>query len=173
MSEQPASTPQPAARARSQGSHGGSKERRAGRVWAVQSLYAQDLLRYPGTALAPPADDDAPAPGEEAQLFGDALVAGLLARMGEIDAAIGPRLQNWTLARMAVIDRGLLRLGCFELLHRVETPVKVVINEYIELAKTFGSDARTAKLVNGVLDRIARDLRPANLPAATPATPPA
>jgi N utilization substance protein B len=82
-----------------------------------------------------------------------------LAERPAVDATIDKRLQNWTLARMAVLDRSILRLGCYELLYRADTPTRVIINEWIELAKSYGSEGRTAGLVNGVLDRIAKDHR--------------
>lgn len=84
-------------------------------------------------------------------------LAGLAAdRRGEIDAAIGSAASNWKLERLAVIDRNLLRLGIAELLEG-KTPPRVVIDEAIRLARWFGGP-RTSAFVNGVLDRVARDL---------------
>jgi N utilization substance protein B len=62
-----------------------------------------------------------------------------------------------------VVDRAIMRLGAAEILYRNDTPPKVAINEAIELAKRFGSEEKTAKLVNGVLDKLARDHRPDDL----------
>jgi len=87
------------------------------------------------------------------------LLAICVAERPAIDASLDRHLTNWTLHRLAVADRSLLRLGCAELLYRPETPPRLVINEYIELAKHYGSDGKTAKLVNAVLDAIAREHR--------------
>ena len=56
------------------------------------------------------------------------------------------------------MERALLRLGCFELQYRIDVPYRVVIDEYVELAKTFGAEA-SHKYINGILDRVAADLR--------------
>ena len=86
-------------------------------------------------------------------------VAQLRTERDAVDAVVDARLHNWSIGRLAVLDHTVLRLGCYELLYRADTPPKVAINEYIELAKIYGSEQKTAKLVNGVLDKIARDHR--------------
>ncbi|HZY05176.1 MAG TPA: transcription antitermination factor NusB [Anaeromyxobacteraceae bacterium] len=90
----------------------------------------------------------------------EVLVRGVAAHRRQIDEAIEAVSMNWRLDRMAKVDRNVLRLAVHELLHRPEVPVKVVIDEAIELGKKFGSESSGA-FVNGVLDRIA-----AGLPAA-------
>ena len=87
------------------------------------------------------------------------LLVGFAKERPAVDAAIDKRLDNWTIHRLAVADRALLRLGAFEILYCADTPPKVSINEYIELAKRYGSEAKTPKLVNAVLDKIAREHR--------------
>ena len=89
----------------------------------------------------------------------EALVRGVAATRREVDEAIEGASSNWRLDRMAKVDRNVLRLAVHELLH-TDVPVKVVINEAIELGKKFGSESSGA-FVNGVLDKIA-----AGLPAA-------
>ena len=84
--------------------------------------------------------------------FTSSLVAGVRKNRREIDALLAERAENWTLSRMAVTDRNVLRLGVYEILH-TETPDRVAINEAIELARRFGSE-HSAKFVNGVLDRV-------------------
>jgi N utilization substance protein B len=71
-----------------------------------------------------------------------------------LDALIEQHSQNWRIERMQRVDRNVLRLGVFELQHRVDIPRKVTINEAIELAKLFGTED-SAAFINGVLDRIA------------------
>jgi len=87
----------------------------------------------------------------------EALVRGVAEHRRDIDAAIESVSTNWRLDRMARVDRNVLRLAVHELLHRPEEPVKVVINEAIELGKKYGSESSGA-FINGVLDRIAQSL---------------
>jgi len=87
----------------------------------------------------------------------EALVRGVAEHRLDIDQLIEGVSQNWRLDRMARVDRNVLRLAVHELLHRPDVPVKVVINEAIELGKKYGSETSGA-FVNGVLDRIAASL---------------
>ena len=89
----------------------------------------------------------------EVQAFANQLFSGTLEHLADIDALIAKYADNWDMKRMAVIDRNILRLGVFELLHLEEVPPKVSINEAIELAKRFG-DAESGKFINGILDAI-------------------
>ena len=73
-----------------------------------------------------------------------------------IDLVIQGAATNWRLDRMAMLDRSVLRLGTFELLHRPDVPVAVVIDEAVELAKAYGGD-ESPRFVNGILARIADD----------------
>ncbi len=86
----------------------------------------------------------------------EALVRGVAGHRRAIDDTIERISTNWRLDRMAKVDRNVLRLAVYELL-RTDVPVKVVINEAIELGKMFGSDSSGA-FVNGVLDRVAAEL---------------
>ena len=87
------------------------------------------------------------------QPFVNQLVQGTREHLEEIDRIVGLHATNWTLNRMAIVDRNVLRLGAYELLFVSETPPKVVINEAVDLAKRFGT-AESGKFVNGVLDSI-------------------
>ena len=87
------------------------------------------------------------------QPFVSRLVQGTVEHLIRIDELLGQHATNWTLNRMAIVDRNILRLGIFELLFESETPPKVVINEAVELAKRFGT-ADSGKFVNGVLDSV-------------------
>ncbi len=77
----------------------------------------------------------------------------------ELDSLIKELSTNWALERMARVDVSLLRLGAFELLHRPETPVSVIINEAVEIGKRYGTK-ETPAFVNGILDKISRLHRP-------------
>lgn len=114
------------------------------------------------------------------------LVEGVRKHQPQIDEAIKQVAENWRLDRMAAIDRNILRLGAFEILHREDVPAKVAINEALELAKRY-STAQSSRFVNGILDKVLQNRdaaegdRPADEAAADPdvekapeaATPPA
>jgi N utilization substance protein B len=86
------------------------------------------------------------------------LVSGVLEHQAALDAELQPMAPGWPLDQIARIDRNILRMGLFELLHRSESvPPKVVINEAVELAKAFGSD-NSSKFINGVLGTAYRTL---------------
>ena len=90
--------------------------------------------------------------------FVELLVPGVLERRDELDALLQPIAPSWPIQQVALIDRNVLRMGLFELLHRAdEVPPKVAINEAVELAKSFGSD-NSSKFVNGVLGTAFRTL---------------
>lgn len=139
-----------------------TRDRRHGRVIALHLAYGWDSKGCEDDEGLGIVDaDDIVESSTEARTYGKQVLAGFVNERVAVDACIDKRLQNWTLHRMAVIDRSLLRLGCYELLYCPEVPTKVIINEYIELGKTYGSEAKTPKLLNGVLDRIAKDHRTA------------
>jgi N utilization substance protein B len=133
--------------------------RRTGRAYALQLLYARD--GDPSTDLTAAAIewsaefelDIDPA----AQAFARELVAAASTRAGELDELIAAASKNWRIERMSRVDRNILRLGACELVAFHDVPVKVVINEAVELAKRFGT-AESSAFVNGVLDRIATGL---------------
>ncbi len=85
--------------------------------------------------------------------FANTLFFGAAGKTDEIDPVLAPQLQHWKIERLTPVDRNLLRLGIYELGWCPQVPPKVVINEYIELAKKFGEGGSPA-LVNGVLDAL-------------------
>jgi N utilization substance protein B len=88
------------------------------------------------------------------------LFDGVTTHQAEIDRVVSVTAENWRLHRMMPVDRNVLRLGTFELLHEPEpSPVAAILNEAIELARRFGTD-ESPKFVNGVLDKIARARNP-------------
>ena len=82
--------------------------------------------------------------------FALSLINGVLSNRGDLDARLQAHAANWSLDRMAVTDRNVLRLGAYEIVH-TQTPGPVVINEAVELAKRFGSQ-QSSQFVNGILD---------------------
>lgn len=85
--------------------------------------------------------------------FSFILLEGVCKNIKDLDTLIKKYVKNWEIDRMAVIDRNILRLACFEIINLPEIPPKVSINEAIELAKRFG-DIDSPRFVNGVLDKI-------------------
>lgn len=92
---------------------------------------------------------------EELRPFADRLVAGVHERRREMDRWIVGSADNWRLERMAVVDRNVLRMAIFEMLSDPATPVAVVIDEAIEIAKKFGGE-ESGSFINGVLDSVHR-----------------
>lgn len=131
--------------------------RHRAREAALQILYFWEVGGVDESAAAARywavvADEGEPLP-ESARVFAEGLAKGTIARLAELDAVIERRAQNWRLSRMAVIDRLILRLATFELLHDPDTPPGVVIDEALELARTF-SEEDAVRFVNGVLDAV-------------------
>lgn len=91
---------------------------------------------------------------EQVDDFYEKLVSGTVQHQQEIDSALAEKLENWSLERLAKIERTILRLAAYELMFTPETPKSVVLNEAIELSKTFG-DEKSSKFVNGVLSKFA------------------
>ena len=91
------------------------------------------------------------------QSFATGLAAGTVKHLGEIDPLIGASTEHWRPSRMAIVDRLILRLAVYEFLHASDIPKKVVINEALELARTFSADEAVG-FVNGILDGIKRGL---------------
>jgi N utilization substance protein B len=97
------------------------------------------------------------------RLFADPLIRGALEHRAEIDERIQKQVKNWALNRIAAVDRNILRLAIYEMLHRDDIPPVVTINEAVDIAKKF-STAESGRFVNGVLDKIKGDLlRPARI----------
>ena len=95
----------------------------------------------------------------EARDFAGSLVSTLAQHQSEIDAVVSRIARNWSLSRMAATDRSVIRLAAAELLYHVEVPVRVTLDEAIEIAKKYGMETSGA-FVNGILDRLAHDVRP-------------
>jgi transcription antitermination protein NusB len=135
--------------------------RRKARELAVQLLYQHDLAKMdPEEGMRLfweyfPVD-------MEAREFCTQLVLGTLDRLAVIDDLLSEASENWSLNRMSVVDRNILRLATYELVDRPEIPPSVSLNEAIEIAKKYSSpDA--AVFINGVLDRVKRTVYPVGL----------
>ena len=128
------------------------KSRTRGRELALQFLYQVDLR---GKSANVERDQflREEEPDKEARSFAQARIDGVLETQPELDAAIQEVAQNWDISRMAVIDRNVLRIATFELLHCKDIPPKVAINEAIEIGKRF-STSNSGAFINGILDKI-------------------
>lgn len=131
-------------------------KRREGREAAVQYLYQ---LEIHGDRKADLAADFWKLREGKASVreFADKLVAGVNAHIEELDAVIKRHLHNFELDRLAAVDRNVLRLAIHEMLHCMETPPVVAINEGIEIAKKFGGED-SGRFVNGILDKVKGEL---------------
>jgi len=108
--------------------------------------------------LPPPTTEEAAT-----RLFAEPLIRGALEHREEADSLIRKHAQNWDLHRMAAVDRNILRLAIYEMLHRDDIPPVVSINEAVDIAKKF-STQDSGKFVNGILDKIKGELmRPARV----------
>jgi N utilization substance protein B len=128
--------------------------RRQAREIALQALYAWQLSG--GDPLVEVRTLEAEDKADRA--FAEALVRGVRDRVAELERMIVPHLDR-ELARLSPVERSILYIGAFELMAHPETPFKVVVNEAIELGKSYGA-AEGHRFVNGVLEKIAARLRP-------------
>lgn len=122
-------------------------KRREAREKAVQSLFQLE-----GTELTIEEAMAYVLEEQETDAFFENVVRGTVENQEAIDASLTEKLEKWSLGRLGKIDRTILRLAVYELLYTPETPQSVVMNEAIELSKTFGDD-KTSKFVNGVLSK--------------------
>ena len=130
-----------------------------------QSQRAAAIAEEKGTATWGQPVETPPATADEGAVreFADPLIRGTLERRNEIDEQIKSHAKNWDLHRMAVVDRNVLRLAIYEMLHREDIPPVVSINEAVDIAKKF-STQDSGKFVNGILDKIKGELmRPARV----------
>jgi N utilization substance protein B len=125
--------------------------------WESQQAAAIAEEKGPATwnepvELPPPTTEEA-----ELRLFAEPLIRGTLEHRDAIDALIKKHTVNWELHRIAAVDRNILRLAIYEMLHRDDIPPVVSINEAVDIAKKFSTED-SGKFVNGVLDKIKGEL---------------
>jgi N utilization substance protein B len=131
--------------------------RRKARESALQMLYqldmsGQDLRDVLSTSGIMGALDP------EVRQFAKMLVEGVMRDLKEIDALISAHSTNWKISRMAAVDKNILRMAVYELKNFSDIPMKVTINEAVEIAKRYGS-SESGAFVNGVLDNIAQEIK--------------
>ena len=130
-----------------------AKNKRLARQIALQALYELDCTHHPVADVMTARLEEDPLEDDLLQ-FAYRVVNGVLAHTERLDAVIQRYAPEWPLAQMAIIDRNILRIAIFEFAILKETPIKVAINEAIELAKNFGSES-ASRFVNGVLGTLA------------------
>jgi N utilization substance protein B len=152
--DEPASAPAPDQLEAAPAAPGrGPRNRRPARILALETLYETDVAHHPpGEVLQRRAAAQTTRP--EMLAYARELLDGVLRHRQELDDIIQRRASQWPMAQMAAIDRNILRLALYECLYRSDTvPVKVAINEAVELAKLYGSES-SARFINGVVGRV-------------------
>ena len=141
-------------------------KRRRGRETALKLLYALDITQEPVDALLQASWLDTVVP-EAVQEFSVALVTGVMTHRDEIDTLVQEWSMNWSLERIGIIERNILRFAIYELLFLTDIPPNVTINEAVEVAKRYGTD-EAPSFINGILDRIKQEIetRAGETPAA-------
>lgn len=130
-------------------------QRRLARERVLQALYAYDISQLPPDFLSQDIFKDIEnGPHLE---FARKLYRDTLENMNDLDLILQSHLEHWDISRVNPIDRGLLRMGISEILYCEEIPIKVTINEIIELAKRYSTD-ESPKFVNGILDAALKQL---------------
>ena len=133
--------------------------RRKAREIALQTLYAAEVSG--GDWRAELRENvKRRKPSDEVVEYAQRLVTNVVEEKEKLDELIKARLENWSLERVSIVDRTILRIALSELLHCPEVPSSVIMDEAIEIARTFSS-ADAGRFVNGLLDRLAREVREA------------
>jgi len=127
-------------------------QRREARELVLHILYEREFIDTPLAELI--SERDA---GDQRQYLEQTL-DGVVEHMEDLDKTIDQYALGWRVERLAVLDRNILRLGLYELLHAPEIPAEVAIDEAVELAKKYGTD-NAPSFINGILDRVWKDAK--------------
>jgi len=134
--------------------------RRQAREIAFRAAYQADVTGDPvERCLEEILEDLEPQAEPDVREFAGSLVRTLATHQPEIDQVVSRIAKNWSLSRMAATDRSVIRLAAAELLYHADVPIRVTLDEAIEIAKKYGMETSGA-FVNGILDRLAHDARP-------------
>lgn len=131
-------------------------ERTASRKGAVQVLYTGIIRNKPASELL--AEGEILCLDDPLSEYAVMLIEGVEAHKDEIDEHLESISENWSVGRMPIMDRAILRLAMFEMLYVDDVPTSVSINEAVELAKEFGGEDDSPRFVNGMLGRVARQM---------------
>ncbi len=130
-------------------------KRRKAREHALQILFQLDIRSEKPSATVLKHFWAEYQPDEEVKVFAEEIVKGTSKHLDKINKLIHGCAKNWSLDRMSVVDRNILRMAVYEILYRLDIPTSVTINEAIEIAKKYGTD-ESGSFVNGILDSVAR-----------------
>jgi len=130
-------------------------KRRKAREYALQILFQLDIRKEKPTLTLFKTFWAEHETDDEIKSFAEEIVKGTHKHLQTINTEISKYAENWSLDRMNAVDRNVLRIAVYEILHRIDIPSSVTINEAIEIAKKFGSN-ESGSFVNGILDRVAR-----------------
>jgi N utilization substance protein B len=133
--------------------------RRFSRELVIQFLYLTEMNEGDIASQLEAFWESNPNKDESVQTFTEDILNNIFEHKKEIDARLEKYSDNWTLSRMTVIDRNLLRMAASELMYSKAVPPKVAIDEAVEIAKRFGT-ADSPNFINGILDRILKELKP-------------
>ena len=144
-------------------------KRRRAREAAIQCLYQWDVTGADPDSILAGYWETHPDAEPELSEFMEELFHGTITHISMIDAMISEQMRHWRMDRLGRVEKGILRLGCYELLHEADTPAAVVIDEAVELSKRFSGD-EAGSFINGVLDGMRLKLRgdPAAVPPEEP-----
>jgi N utilization substance protein B len=139
--------------------------RRLARELALKLLFQVDVGHIPLAEVLAHYREDNPDLPAAALDYAEQLVRGVARHIGEIDKILENLAEDWSLERLASVDRNILRIATYELLHEPTVPVSAAINEAVELAKIY-STAESGRFVNGILGSVAKQYRPTDATAA-------
>lgn len=132
--------------------------RRLAREWAVQFLFQTEFNPDDlDQAIADFWQDEEKTPADRDKQYVEEVIRGVIEKRREIDRTIGKYTENWDMERLGVLDRTVMRVAVYEMLFRGDIPPVVSINEAVEIAKSY-SGRESGRFVNGVLDRVQKDL---------------
>ncbi len=131
--------------------------RRMARECALQSLYYADSAKQLNAQAVTAYADEFKKDLADVFPFCEDLLTGTVANLPEIDKLVSAYAKNWTMARMSVVDRSILRMAAYEMLFSQEdTPIPAIIDEAIELAKKYSTE-NSSKFINGLLDQLKKE----------------
>lgn len=138
------------------------KRRSRARKIILDILYRMELDKTPPQDVL--AEYQAELEEKDIAEFASETINGVIAHRAEIDKTIGKYADHWSLERMPILDRNILRLGIYEILYQADIPYSVSINEAVELANTYSTE-ESGKFINGILGRLVKEMGPAKEPA--------
>ncbi len=139
------------------------RKRTQGRENALKVMYQKEMTGENADDSLRSFFESQPKMDKDLRVFIECLVSGVEKNTVDLDKRVEAVVENWSLSRIAVLDRNILRMALYEMTEMTETPQKVVVNEAVNLAKKYSGE-KSGKFVNGILDKLMRktpDIEPA------------